>query len=78
MKREQAQRIAEQYCCIALVEAEGDGFISTASGGVWLGGGSDTGCLSDFPKINHCPFCGSEIVVTKHDVGWSWETRPKR
>jgi len=64
----------EQFCCIGLVKASVDGFVATASGGVWLGRSSDTGCCSDLPKINFCPFCGSKIVVVNHNPGWSWHT----
>jgi hypothetical protein len=79
MKREQAIAIAEQYCCLDLVAAEGMGVVATASGGVWIGGGHDTGCLVGFPQAKFCPFCGSQIVVTPPSGdrdGWSWHTNP--
>jgi hypothetical protein len=71
----------EQFCCIGLVKASVDRFIATASGGVWLGRSSDTGCCSHLPQINFCPFCGSKIVVTPPNPeagrqGWSWHTEP--
>jgi hypothetical protein len=79
MKRDQAQSIGEQYCCIDLLRAKGAGVMSTASGGVWIGSGSDTGCLGGFPRATFCPFCGSKIVVEPPNddrAGWSWHTEP--
>lgn len=78
MKREQAREIADQYCCLDLINAAGQGVIATASGGVWIGGGSDTGCLSGYPRANFCPFCGSRIIVEPPNevrIGWSWHTQ---
>lgn len=80
MKREQARQIADQYCCLDLVSAEGEGVIATASGGVWIGGGSDTGCLGGYPQAKFCPFCGAEILVEAPNearAGWAWHTRTR-
>jgi hypothetical protein len=74
-----SRQALEQFCCIGLVKASVDGFVATASGGVWLGQSSDTGCCSHLPQISFCPFCGSKIVVTppRPDAGlhgWAWHT----
>jgi hypothetical protein len=73
----------DSYCCTSLIKAEADGFMSTATGGVWLGSGTDTGCMSGFPIANFCPFCGSKIVTVQPDPkagrsGWSWHTEAVR
>lgn len=67
------------YCCIDLLRAGVDGLVAVASGGVWVGQSSDTGCCSGLPRAKFCPFCGAKIIPIKPDPdvgrqGWSWRT----
>ena len=58
----------EAYCCISLLRAVENGFLTEVVSGIILD--RDTG--SDKPFANFCPFCGSKITYTGNDGNHSW------
>jgi hypothetical protein len=63
-----------QYCCIELLDAIEDGFLSEVVSGIRIMNPNTTD-MHDVSSIRFCPYCSAEFETLKTETGWDWKVK---
>ncbi len=69
------QNIRNKICCIKMLNAVLDNWISEVVSGFFFPNKDRNGCKSGIPRITFCPFCGKEFETLRTDNSWDWRVK---